>query len=550
VADLPSRKLFAGYERAAARSYLHGIGYSDEDLARPIVGVFHSWTDAMPCNANHRDLAMWIKDGVRGAGGTPMESNTIAISDGITMGTEGMKGSLISREVIADSIELVGTSHQFDAIAAIASCDKTVPASAMALIRMNKPSILLYGGTIMPGIFRGRPVDIGHVFEGIGAVSAGRMTPGELDELTHVACPGAGACGGQYTANTMSVAMEVLGLSPVGFNSVPAVASDKAQVAEATGRLLMEVLEKDIRPRSLITRASMSNAAAIIAASGGSTNGVLHLLALAHEADVDFTLDDFDRVSRRTPLICDLRPGGRFVAADLHRVGGTALVVNRLLEAGLLDGSTPTVTGRSLQQECRDVECVDEQEVVRAVSDPIRPEGGIVVLRGNLAPDGCVVKITGETRRRHTGPARIFDCEEAALEAVLSGKIVAGDVVVIRFEGPRGGPGMREMLQVTAAIMGAGLGADVALVTDGRFSGATRGLMIGHVAPEAAMGGPLCALLEGDSIDIDAEHRTLQVLDHAFDARPRRLSEPTAGRGVFAKYAQLVQSASVGAITS
>ena len=550
MADLPSRALFAGYERAAARSYLHGIGYSDEDLSRPIVGVFHSWTDAMPCNANHRDLAMWIKQGVRVAGGTPMESNTIAISDGITMGTEGMKGSLISREVIADSIELVGRSHHFDAIAAVASCDKTVPASAMALVRMNRPAILLYGGTIMPGIFRGRPVDIGHVFEGIGAVSAGRMTPGELDELAHVACPGAGACGGQYTANTMSVAMEVLGLSPIGFNSVPATDKDKARIAEATGRLVMEVLEKDIRPRALITRASLSNTAAIIAASGGSTNGVLHLLAIAHEAEVDFTLDDFDRISRRTPLICDLRPGGRFVAADLHRVGGTALVVNRLLDAGLLDGSTPTVTGRTLERECRDVECIDEQDVVRAVADPIRPEGGIVVLRGNLAPDGCVVKITGRTRRRHTGPARIFDREEAALEAVLGGKIVAGDVVVIRYEGPRGGPGMREMLQVTAAIMGAGLGEDVALVTDGRFSGATRGLMIGHVAPEAALGGPLCALMEGDSVEIDAENRTLEVLERDFESRARASSELPATRGVFAKYAQLVQSASVGAVTS
>ena len=550
MADLPSRALFAGYERAAARSYLYGIGYSDEDLSRPIVGVFHSWTDAMPCNANHRDLAMWIKQGVRVAGGTPMESNTIAISDGITMGTEGMKGSLISREVIADSIELVGRSHHFDAIAAVASCDKTVPASAMALVRMNRPAILLYGGTIMPGIFRGRPVDIGHVFEGIGAVSAGRMTPGELDELAHVACPGAGACGGQYTANTMSVAMEVLGLSPIGFNSVPATDNDKARIAEATGRLVMEVLEKDIRPRALITRASLSNTAAIIAASGGSTNGVLHLLAIAHEAEVDFTIDDFDRISRRTPLICDLRPGGRFVAADLHRVGGTALVVNRLLDAGLLDGSTPTVTGRTLERECRDVECIDEQDVVRAVADPIRPEGGIVVLRGNLAPDGCVVKITGKTRRRHTGPARIFDREEAALEAVLGGKIVAGDVVVIRYEGPRGGPGMREMLQVTAAIMGAGLGEDVALVTDGRFSGATRGLMIGHVAPEAALGGPLCALMEGDSVEIDAENRTLEVLERDFESRARASSELPATRGVFAKYAQLVQSASVGAVTS
>ena len=546
----PSQQLYEGYERSAARSYLHGIGYSNSDLARPIVGVCHSWTDSMPCNANHRRLAERVKQGVRTAGGTPMESNTIAISDGITMGTEGMKGSLISREVIADSIELVATSHMFDAVVAIASCDKTVPASAMALLRINSPAVLLYGGTILPGLFRDRPVDIAHVFEAIGAVSAGRMSAADLDELEQSACPGEGACGGQFTANTMSMVMEVLGLSPIGYNSIPAVASDKEPVAEETGRLVMDVLAADIRPRSLVTRASLENAAAMVAASGGSTNAVLHLLALAHEADVDFSLTDFDRVSHATPLICDLRPGGRYVAADLHRVGGTALVVNRLLEAGRLDGTTPTVTGQSLEEACRAVAAAPEQDVVVPVARSIRSEGGIVVLYGNLAPEGSVVKITGSTRARHLGPARVFDGEEQALQAVLAGAIYPGDIVVIRNEGPRGGPGMREMLQVTAAIMGAGLGESVALVTDGRFSGATRGLMVGHVAPEAAIGGPLAALEEGDQIEIDAGIRTLRVLTEDFDRRPRPESPLPAARGVYGHYARSVGSASQGAVTS
>jgi dihydroxy-acid dehydratase len=547
----PSQTLYGGYERAAARSYLHGIGYSNDDLAKPVVGVFHSWTDAMPCNATHRQIAEGVKDGVRSAGGTAMESNTIAISDGITMGTQGMKGSLVSREVIADSIELVARSHMFDAIVSIASCDKTVPAGAMALLRVDRPAVLLYGGTILPGRYRGSDVDVGDVFEAIGAVSAGRMSSQELDELEHAACPGAGACGGQYTANTMSMVMEVLGLSPMGWNSVPAVDADRPHVARATGRLVMDVLAAGRRPRSFVTRASLENAAAIVAASGGSTNAVLHLLALAHEAGALFGIDDFDRVSRRTPLIGDLRPGGRYVAADLHRVGGTALLVNRLLEAGLMDGSTPTVTGQTLEESCRNMASVVDQDVIRAVPDAIRPEGGIVVLRGNLAPDGAVVKITGSTRRHHTGPARIFECEEDALAAVLEGRVVGGDVVVIRNEGPRGGPGMREMLQVTAAIMGAGLGESVAMVTDGRFSGATRGLMVGHVAPEAAQGGPLSALVDGDDIEIDADARALRVRTDDFDDRPRgRRAEPSKANGVFGKYARLVQSASLGAVTS
>jgi dihydroxy-acid dehydratase len=548
--DRPSRVLYAGYERAAARSYLHAIGYTNEDLARPVVGVFHSWTDAMPCNITHRQLAEQVKVGVRAAGGTPMESNTIAISDGITMGTAGMRGSLISREVIADSIELVGRSHMFDAVVGIASCDKTVPGTAMALVRLDRPAVLLYGGTILPGWFQGRSVAVGDVFEGIGAVAAGRMTHEELDELEHSACPGAGACGGQYTANTMAMIMEVLGFSPIGFNSIPAVDPAKQPAAVAVGKLVLQALEAAQSPRSFVSPASLRNASAVLAASGGSTNGVLHLLALANEAGVDFTLDDIDDVSRATPLLCDLLPGGRYSAAELHRAGGTAVLVRRLVEAGLVDGDTPTVTGRSLAEECRDVLEQPGQDVVRGVDDPLQAEGGIVVLRGNLAPDGAVVKITGSTPTAHEGPARVFDCEEDALAAVLGGRIVSGDTVVIRNEGPRGGPGMREMLQVTAAIVGAGLGQTVALVTDGRFSGATRGLMVGHVAPEAAAGGPLSRVREGDWVVVDAAARKLFVAAADFDRRPRAEtgSRPTPGP-VFAKYARLVGSAAQGAVT-
>lgn len=552
MADRPSRTLFQGDERAPARSYLHGIGYSLEDLGRPIVGVFHAWTDAMPCNLNHRTLAAQVKAGVRAAGGTPMESNTIAVSDGITMGTAGMKGSLVSREVIADSIELVGRSHMFDAIVTIASCDKTVPGSAMALLRLDRPGLLLYGGTILPGSFRGKPVDVGHVFEAVGALAADRMSRQDFDELEQVACPGAGACGGQYTANTMSMAMEVLGLSPMGFNSIPAALPDKEASARDMGALVLQALDHDRRPRSIVTRPSLENAAAVVAASGGSTNAVLHLLAIAHEARVDFSLEDIDRVSRRTPLICDLRPGGRYVAADLHAAGGTALVVNRLLSEGLLDGSVLTITGQSLAEACGAAVETVGQNVVRPMSLPLRREGGIVVLRGNLAPDGAVVKVAGTTRLRHVGPARVFDREEDAMSAVVSGRVRPGDTVVIRNEGPRGGPGMREMLQVTAAIVGAGLGESVALVTDGRFSGATRGLMVGHVCPEAAAGGPLAAVIEGDEIEIDAENRIIGVRGSEFATRPTRATEPGdfGGKGVFSKYVMLVQSASVGAVTT
>ncbi len=552
AAGLPSRTLYEGYERAAARSFLLNIGYSHEDLAKPIVGVAHAWTSTMPCNFNHRLLAEHVQRGVREAGGTPMEFNTIAISDGITMGTEGMKASLISREVIADSIELVARGHMFDALVAIASCDKTVPASAMALVRVDRPAVLLYGGTIMPGVFRGKEVAVGEVFEAIGAVAAGAMAEEELAELELVACPGAGACGGQYTANTMSMVMEVLGLSPVGFNSIPAVDGGKTKAAAEAGALAMRVLEAGLRPSQILTRASFENAIAAAAASGGSTNVVLHLLALAREAGVPLSIEDIDRVSRRTPLLCDLKPGGRFTAYDLYVAGGIQVLTRRLLEAGLIDGSALTVTGQTLAEAVQDASEAPGQEVVAGLEAPLRGEGGLVILKGNLAPEGSVVKITAHTPTSHRGTARVFDREEDALAAVLARRIGPGDVVVIRYEGPRGGPGMREMLQVTAAIVGEGLGESVALVTDGRFSGATRGLMVGHVAPEAALGGPLAGLRDGDTIVIDVDSRTLAVEGVDLAERLRDWAPPAPGMrgGVFDKYATLVQSASHGAITT
>jgi dihydroxy-acid dehydratase len=552
AAGLPSRTLYEGYERAAARSFLLNIGYSHEDLAKPIVGVAHAWTSTMPCNFNHRLLAEHVQRGVREAGGTPMEFNTIAISDGITMGTEGMKASLISREVIADSIELVARGHMFDALVAIASCDKTVPASAMALVRVDRPAVLLYGGTIMPGVFRGKEVAVGEVFEAIGAVAAGAMAEEELAELELVACPGAGACGGQYTANTMSMVMEVLGLSPVGFNSIPAVDGGKTKAAAEAGALAMRVLEAGLRPSQILTRTSFENAIAAAAASGGSTNVVLHLLALAREAGVPLSIEDIDRVSRRTPLLCDLKPGGRFTAYDLYAAGGIQVLTRRLLEAGLVDGSALTVTGQTLAEAVQDAAEAPGQEVVARVEAPLRGEGGLVILKGNLAPEGSVVKITAHTPTSHRGTARVFDREEDALAAVLARRIEPGDVVVIRHEGPRGGPGMREMLQVTAAIVGEGLGESVALVTDGRFSGATRGLMVGHVAPEAALGGPLAGLRDGDTIVIDVDSRTLAVegVDLAERLRDWAPRAPGMRGGVFDKYAALVQSASHGAITT
>jgi len=548
--ELPSRTLYQGRDRAAARSFLHAIGLTNADIDKPFVGVSNVWTETMPCNFGLRDLAAPLKAGIKAAGANPMEFNTIAISDGITMGTEGMKTSLVSREVIADSIELVARGHMFDAMVTLCACDKTIPASAIALARLDRPGVLLYGGSIMAGSFRGKQVAVGDVYEAVGAAAAGKITDADLAELEAVACPGAGACGGQYTANTMSMVMEVIGLSPVGFNSIPAMDPKKHPAAEAMGRVVMNALEEDLRPSRILTRRAFDNAIAAVAASGGSTNAVLHLLALAREIGVELAIDDIDRISRRTPLLCDLKPGGRFAAVELHRAGGIALLTRRLIEGGYIDGDALTVTGRSLGEESESVTETAGQEVVAPLSRPLRAEGGLVVLRGNLAPDGAVVKITAHTTTSHRGPARVFNREEDALASVLGGKIKPGDTVVIRYEGPKGGPGMREMLVVTAAIVGEGLGDSVAMVTDGRFSGATQGLMVGHVSPEAAVGGPLAALRDGDIIDMDVDSRRLNVEGVDIEARMKGWSppEPHYRKGVLARYALLVGSASEGAM--
>ena len=548
--NLPSRTLYQGRDRAAARSFLYAIGLTTADIDKPFIGVSNVWSETMPCNFGLRDLAGPLKDGIRAAGANPMEFNTIAISDGITMGTEGMKTSLVSREVIADSIELVARGHMFDALVTLCACDKTIPASAIALARVDRPGMVLYGGSIMAGLFRGKQVAVGDVYEAIGAAAAGKISDADLAELEHVACPGAGACGGQYTANTMSMVMEVIGLSPVGFNSIPQMDPDKHRAARGMGTIAMNLLEEDLRPSRILTRRAFDNAIAAVAASGGSTNAVLHLLALAREVGVELAIDDIDRISRRTPLLCDLKPGGRFAAVELHKAGGIALLTRRLIEGGYIDGDALTVTGRSLGEECQGVIETAGQEVVAPLSKPLRSEGGLVVLRGNLAPDGAVVKITQHTTTTHRGPARVFNREEDAFAAVSAGRIKPGDVVVIRYEGPRGGPGMREMLQVTAAIVGEGLGDSVAMVTDGRFSGATQGLMVGHVAPEAAVGGPLAALQDGDVITMDVATRSLAVEGIDIAARLKDWSppEPHYRKGVLARYALLVGSASEGAM--
>jgi dihydroxy-acid dehydratase len=550
---LRSRAIVEGPDRAPARSYLYSIGFTDEDLRKPIVGVANTWIGTMPCNFHLRRLSAKVIEGIRAAGGTPMEYNTIAISDGITMGTEGMKTSLVSREVIADSIELVARGHLFDAVVALSGCDKTIPGTVMALARLDVPALMLYGGSIAPGRFRDRDVTIQDVFEAVGAHAADNMSDEELAELEASACPGAGACGGQFTANTMATAFEVMGISPMGSAMVPAMDPRKDEVAFEAGRLVMSLLERDLRPSRIITRQSLENAIATVATTGGSTNGVLHLLAVANEAGVELDIDDFDRVSARTPLLADLKPGGRFVATDLYRAGGVGLVAKRLAQAGILHQDELTVTGRTIGEEAADAEEAPGQEVVRPLDDPISPTGGLVVLRGNLAPEGCVVKMAGHGRTSHRGPARVFECEEDAMAAVTEGAIRAGDVVVIRNEGPSGGPGMREMLAVTAALVGEGLGDSVSLLTDGRFSGATHGLMAGHVAPEAPHRGPIAAVRDGDEITFDVEGRRLDVALSDGEIE-RRLAEwepppPAYTKGVMAKYAKLVSSASKGAIT-
>ncbi len=551
---LRSRAVLEGPDRAPARAYYAGIGFDAEALARPIIGIANTWTETMPCNFHLRRLAERVKEGVRAAGGTPMEFNTVAVSDGITMGTEGMKTSLVSREVIADSVELVARGHQFDGIVAMSGCDKTVPGCVMGLARLDVPSLMLYGGSIAPGRFRGRDVTIQDVFEAVGAHAAGDMSDEDLAELESVASPAAGACGGQFTANTMALAFEALGISPMGSGMVPAEDGRKGQVAEDCGRLVVELVHRDLTPAEVITRAGLENAIASVAATGGSTNAVLHLLAVAREADVDLAIDDFDRICERTPLIADLKPGGRFVATDLYRAGGLRLIAKRLVEVGLMNADARTVTGRTLGEEAAGAEEGEGQEVVRPIEDPIKVTGGLAILRGNLAPDGCVVKLSGHARTDHRGPARVFESEEDAFEAVQAGAIGAGDVVVIRNEGPSGGPGMREMLGVTAALVGRGLGDEVALLTDGRFSGATRGLMAGHVAPEAPRGGPIAAVRDGDTVVFDIGARELNVeLSDAEIAERLEAYEPPAPRyrsGVLGKYSRHVGSASEGALTS
>jgi dihydroxy-acid dehydratase len=551
---LRSRTILEGPDRAPARAYLKGIGYDDDALRRPIVGIANTWTETMPCNFHLRRLAEKVKEGVRAAGGTPMEFNTIAVSDGITMGTEGMRASLVSREVIADSIELVARGYMFDGVVALSGCDKTIPGCVMALARLDVPSVMLYGGSIAPGRLNGKDVSIQDVFEGVGAYAAGKITEEELTEVENVASPGAGACGGQYTANTMATAFEMLGISAMGTSMVPAENGKKGQVAVDVGKLVMELIDQDRKPSDIITKDSLENAIALVAATGGSTNAVLHLMAVANEAGVPLNLEDFDRIAWQTPLLADLKPGGRFYATDLFRAGGVPVVIDRLLEADLIHRDAMTVTGKTIADLSANGSEPEGQEVIRPLDNPLKPNGGFAILRGNLAPDGCVVKLSGHGRTDHRGPARVFESEEESFAAVKAQSIQKGDVVVIRNEGPSGGPGMREMLAVTAALVGEGLGDDVALLTDGRFSGATHGFMAGHVAPEAPRGGPIAAVHDGDIVVFDVANRRLDVeLDD--DTIKERIAayqspEPRYKTGVLAKYARHVGSAAEGALTS
>jgi dihydroxy-acid dehydratase len=558
MADVPlyrsrSAAITEGPHRAAARAMLKASGFDDAALKKPIVGVANTWIEIGPCNYHLRDLAEHVKAGIREAGATPMEFNTVSISDGITMGSPGMRASLISREVIADSIELVSRGNCFDAVIALCGCDKTIPGTTMAVARLGVPGLVLYGGSIAPGRFQNRDVSIQDVFEGIGAHAAGKMTDAELKDLEDHACPGAGACGGQFTANTMATAIEFLGIAPMGSGSVPATDEEKNEVARQAGRQVVALLKQNLTPKQIITRHSIENAISAVVATGGSTNAVLHLLAIARESGLPLNIDDFDRISRQVPLLADLKPGGRFMATDLHRAGGIRLVAKRLLDAGLLHGDQMTVTMRTIADEAREAIETPGQEVLRPLDRPIKPTGGLVILKGNLAPEGAVVKVAGSNLQHHRGPARVFDGEQPALDAVLGNQIHPGDVVVIRSEGPKGGPGMPEMLAVTAAIVGAGLGETVVMVTDGRFSGATRGLMAGHVAPEAASGGPIAAIREGDTIVFDIPNRKLDVELSAAELKSRlagwKVPPPRYTSGVMAKYARLVSSAAEGAVT-
>ena len=549
-----SAALTDGAHRAPARAMLRAAGLKDEDFSKPLIGIANTWIEIGPCNYHLRELAVHVRDGIRQAGGTPLEFNTVSISDGITMGTEGMRASLISREVIADSIELVARGNLLDGLIVLVGCDKTIPGGAMALARLNIPGLMLYGGSIAPGQYEGHSVTIQDVFEAVGAHARGKMTDQQLKDLECAACPGAGACGGQFTANTMALVCEFLGLAPMGISSVPATNEGKARAGELAGELTLGLLRRNLTPSTILTKSAIENAIAGVAATGGSTNAVLHLLAIARETGIALSIDDFDRISSKTPILADLKPGGRFVATDLYAAGGTPLVAKRMLEAGLLHGDCITVTGRTLAEEAAGAKETSGQEVVRTRNNPLKSTGGLVILKGNLAPEGCVVKVAGHDTQNFRGPARVFDSEEAAFAAVEAGKIKPGDVVVIRYEGPRGGPGMREMLAVTAALVGAGLGDSVALLTDGRFSGATHGLMAGHVAPEAAMGGAIAAVRDGDAILFDMPKRSLSVDVSDAELRQRLASwktpAPRYTHGVMAKYALLVSSSSLGAVTS